>query len=64
MKFLYKTTLLIAMAVVMWKVTKIESYLKPKMIDMSLSKSRANQYQQTRRFLNSLSKVVQNDIEN
>ena len=52
------------MAVVTWKVTKIESYLKPKMIDMSLSKSRANQYQQTRRFLNSLSKVVQNDIEN
>lgn len=64
MKFLYKTTLLITMAVVTWKVMKIESYLKPKMIDMSLSKSRANQYQQTRRFLNSLSKVVQNDIEN
>lgn len=28
MKFLYKTTLLITMAVVTWKVVKIESYLK------------------------------------
>lgn len=30
MKFLYKTTLLITMAVVTWKVVKMESYLKPK----------------------------------
>lgn len=28
MKFLYKTTLLITMAVVTWKVAKMESYLK------------------------------------
>lgn len=28
MKFLYKTTLLITMAVVTWKVVKMESYLK------------------------------------
>ena len=47
---LYKTTLLITMAVVTWKVVKIESDLKPKTIDISLSKARANQYQQTRRF--------------
>ncbi|RIL69632.1 hypothetical protein BUY49_11055 [Staphylococcus devriesei] len=64
MQLLYKTTLLITMAVVTWKVVKIESYLKPKTIDISLSKSRSNQYQQTRRFLNSLSKAIQNDIEN
>ncbi|MEX2956311.1 hypothetical protein AB4M78_07580 [Staphylococcus pasteuri] len=64
MNILYKTTLLITMAVVSWKVVKIESYLKPKTIDISLSKLRANQYRQTRRFLNSLSKAVQNDIEN
>jgi hypothetical protein len=30
MNFLYKTTLLIAMAVVTWKVVKMENYLKPK----------------------------------
>lgn len=64
MNILYKTTLLITMAVVSWKVVKIESYLKPKTIDISLSKLRANQHRQTRRFLNSLSKAVQNDIEN
>ena len=30
MNTLYKTTLLITMAVVTWKVAKMESYLKPK----------------------------------
>lgn len=30
MKGLYKVTLLITMAVVTWKVWKIETYLKPK----------------------------------
>lgn len=64
MNILYKTALLITMAVVTWKVVKIESFLKPKKIDISLSKSRSNQYQQTRMFLNSLSKAIQNDIEN
>ncbi|MBE9428106.1 hypothetical protein IM156_00250 [Staphylococcus epidermidis] len=64
MSILYKITLLITMAVVTWKVVKIENYLKPKKIDISLSKSRSNQYQQTRRFLNSLSKAIRNDIEN
>lgn len=36
MKFLYKTTLLITMAVVTWKVVKIESYITHYSSDASL----------------------------
>ena len=59
---LYKTTLLITMAVVTWKVWKIESYLKSRNADLVTKQRKCNQYLQTRKFLNSLSKVTQNDI--
>ena len=35
MKFLYKTTLLTTMAVVIWKVMKIESYLRPRKLKIN-----------------------------
>lgn len=35
MNILYKTTLLITMAVVTWKVIKIESYLRPRKLKIN-----------------------------
>lgn len=37
MNILYKTTLLITMAVVTWKVLKIESYLRPKKTKININ---------------------------
>ncbi|WP_169300835.1 hypothetical protein [Staphylococcus haemolyticus] len=38
MKFLYKTTLLITMAVVTWKVVKIERSLRPEILTRVVNK--------------------------
>ncbi|MBE7356684.1 hypothetical protein INS17_09060 [Staphylococcus haemolyticus] len=37
MNILYKTTLLITMAVVTWKVVKIENYLRPKKTNVNMN---------------------------
>ncbi|AKL91445.1 hypothetical protein ACUXJN_000841 [Staphylococcus capitis] len=42
MNFLYKTTLLITMAVVTWKVVKIEKTLKPKTLTNIVNKQNAD----------------------
>lgn len=41
MNILYKTTLLITMAVVTWKVVKIEKTLKPKTLTRVVNKENA-----------------------
>ncbi|EZY60322.1 hypothetical protein V060_02637 [Staphylococcus aureus R0294] len=55
MNTLYKTTLLITMAVVTWKVWKISTYLKPKQRDIKIELS--NHTRQTRKILDSLYRI-------